>query len=75
MKDNYDFSKGLKNPYVDQLMTQVTINLANNVIEYFKEMSEKTGIPYQTLINMYLLGHRMGILGRSTAEMKMSLGC
>lgn len=55
MKDNYDFSKGLKNPYVDQLMTQVTINLANNVIEYFKEMSEKTGIPYQTLINMYLL--------------------
>ena len=55
MKDNYDFSKGLKNPYVDQLMTQVTINLANNVIEYFKEMSENTGIPYQTLINMYLL--------------------
>ena len=55
MKDNYDFSKGLKNPYFDQLMTQITINLANNVIEYFKEMSEKTGIPYQTLINMYLL--------------------
>lgn len=55
MKDNYDFSKGLKNPYVDQLMTQVTINLANNVIEYFKEVSEKTGIPYQALINMYLL--------------------
>lgn len=55
MKDHYDFSKGTKNPYAKQLKTQITINLANNVIEYFKKMSEQTGIPYQILINMYLL--------------------
>ena len=55
MKDNYDFSKGKKNPYTKLLKTQVTINLSNRVIEYFKEMSERTSIPYQTLINFCLL--------------------
>lgn len=57
MLDNYDI-KSLnprKNPYIDKAeKQQVTIRLDNNIIIYFKDMSEDTGIPYQTLINMYL---------------------
>ena len=30
------------------------MNLNINVIDYFKNMANGTGIPYQTLINMYL---------------------
>ena len=55
MKDHYDFSNGKKNPYTKLLKKQVTINLSEEVIDYFKEISEKTSIPYQTLINYYLL--------------------
>ena len=55
MKDHYDFSNAKKNPYNKLLKTQITINLNNEVIEYFKEMSLKTSIPYQTLINFCLL--------------------
>ena len=55
MTANYDFSKGKKNPYIKQLKKQVTINLSEEVLDYFKDLSEKTTIPYQTLINFYLL--------------------
>lgn len=55
MKKEYDFSKGKKNPYVSQLKKQITINLSVEVLDYFKEMSLETSIPYQSLINLYLL--------------------
>ena len=56
MKDEYDFSKmkSRKNPYVSKLKKQVTIRMGEDVISYFKEMSLETGIPYQSLINLYL---------------------
>jgi len=56
MKDEYDLSKfkRRKNPYAKRLKRQVTIRLGEDVIEYFKELSEETNIPYQTLINLYL---------------------
>lgn len=54
MKKEYDFSKGIKNPYTKKLKTRVSINFDNDVIEYFKKQSLKTGIPYQTLINLLL---------------------
>lgn len=54
VKKEYDFSKGRRNPYAAKLKRQVTIRLDNPTIEYFKQMSEETGIPYQTLINLYL---------------------
>ena len=54
MKKEYDFSKGRKNPYAAKLKRQVTIRLDIPTIEYFKEMAEESGIPYQTLINLYL---------------------
>ncbi|WP_405226766.1 BrnA antitoxin family protein [Lentisalinibacter sediminis] len=56
MKPEYDFSKmkSRKNPYAAKLKRQVTIRLGEDVIDYFKAMSEETGIPYQSLINLYL---------------------
>ena len=55
MKNNYDFSKASKNPYSKLLKKQITINLNEEVLTYFKKMSEETSIPYQTLINFYLI--------------------
>ena len=55
MKKEYDFSKGTKNPYTKALKKQITINISEEVLDYFKELSNKTSIPYQTLINFYLL--------------------
>lgn len=54
MRDNYDFSGGVKNPYAAQLKKQVTINLDAETVDYFKKQAEETGIPYQKLINFYL---------------------
>jgi uncharacterized protein (DUF4415 family) len=56
MKSEYDFSKmkSRKNPYASKLKKPVTIRLGEDVIGYFKEMSEESGIPYQSLINLYL---------------------
>lgn len=54
MKDEYDFSSAKKNPYAQRLKKQITINLDSDVIEYFKTQSASSGIPYQTLINLYL---------------------
>lgn len=56
MKDEYDFSKmkSRKNPYAAKLKRPVTIRLGEDVIDYFKSMSEDSGIPYQSLINLYL---------------------
>ena len=56
MKKEYDFEsmKGKRNPYANRLKKQVTIRLGEDVIAYFKSMSEETGIPYQNLINLYL---------------------
>ena len=54
MRDEYDFSKAIKNPYASQLKKQITIRLDEESIDYFKSVSEDVGIPYQSLINMYL---------------------
>lgn len=54
MREEYDFSNARSNPYVKKTKKQITINLDESIIEYFKGLSEKMGIPYQTLINMYL---------------------
>ena len=55
MKKEYDFSKGKKNPYSKLLKKQITINLSEEVLDYFKMLSEETSVPYQTLINFYLI--------------------
>lgn len=54
MKKDYDFSQSVKNPYLKKLKKQVTIRLEDEVVDYFKKLAEETGIPYQSLINLYL---------------------
>jgi len=54
MRESYDFSKSVKNPYAKQLKKQITIRIDEDAISYFKTMAEKKGIPYQSLINLYL---------------------
>ena len=54
MRTEYDFSKASKNPYAGRLKQRVTIRLDQATITYFKELAAETGIPYQTLINLYL---------------------
>ncbi len=56
MREHYDFSKmkGKKNPYTKYLKQPVTMRLDKDSIAYFKGLAEESGIPYQTLINLYL---------------------
>ena len=56
MKAQYDFSKmrSRKNPYASKLKKPVTMRLSEDVIEYFKGMAQEAGVPYQSLINLYL---------------------
>jgi uncharacterized protein (DUF4415 family) len=54
MRNEYDFSKARKNPYSSQLKKPITIRLDEDSIAYFKKISEEIGIPYQSLINLYL---------------------
>ncbi len=54
MRKEYDFSAARKNPYAAQLKKQITIRLDEDSITYFKTISEDVGIPYQSLINLYL---------------------
>jgi len=53
MKEEYDLSKmkTRPNPYAKRLKKQVTLRIGQDVIDYFKGLSEKTGVPYQSLIN------------------------
>ncbi|MCR6570396.1 BrnA antitoxin family protein [Campylobacter insulaenigrae] len=54
-KKEIDFKNAIRNPYVNkESKRQITINLNGNVIDYFKEMAKKKGVPYQILINIFL---------------------
>jgi predicted DNA binding CopG/RHH family protein len=72
MRKEYDFSKAERNPYATRLKKQITIRLDNHTIKYFKRLARETGIPYQTLINLYLRecaasGKKLSFSWRSTA--------
>ena len=54
MRKEYDFTEARKNPYESLLKKQITIRLDEDSIGYFKGISEQVGIPYQSLINLYL---------------------
>lgn len=56
MREHYDFSKmkARKNPYLKFLKQPVTIRLDRGAVAYFKSLARETGIPYQSLINLYL---------------------
>lgn len=69
MRDHYDFTKmkGRKNPYTKLLKQPVTMRLDKDTVAYFKALSEQMGIPYQSLINLYL---RDCAINQRTLEMK-----
>jgi len=54
MREEYDFKKSIKNPYAKKFKKAISIRLDEPTIDYFKQMSKETGIPYQNLINLYL---------------------
>lgn len=54
MRKEYDFSKAKKNPYAKKLKSRTTIRLDDEIIDYFQKLAKKSGVPYQTLINLYL---------------------
>ena len=54
MREQYDFSNAKRNLYAKKLKKQITINIDADTVDYFKKQSETSGIPYQTLINLYL---------------------
>lgn len=54
MRREYSFSRAKKNPYSRMIKRQVTIRLDEETVEYFKKMAKEDGVPYQTLINLYL---------------------
>lgn len=54
MRDEYDFSDAIKNPFAKRLKKSVTIRLELSTLTYFKALAEESGIRYQSLINLYL---------------------
>ncbi len=54
MRKEYDFSDSIQNPYAKKLKKAISIRLDQDTIDYFKSLSEESGIPYQNLINLYL---------------------
>ena len=54
MREEYDFSNSIKNPYAQKEKKQISINIEIDTIAYFKSLAKKVGIPYQNLINSYL---------------------
>jgi uncharacterized protein (DUF4415 family) len=56
MKSEYDLSKmkARKNPYASKLKRPVSMRLSEDVVAYFKHMADEAGVPYQSLINLYL---------------------
>ena len=54
MRKEYDFTRGRRNPYAARPKRVVTIRLDEETVAYFKALSAQIGLPYQTLINLYL---------------------
>lgn len=54
MREEYDFSQSVQNPYAKKVKKQISLNIEADTIEYFKQLAIKLGLPYQTLINSYL---------------------
>lgn len=56
VKEEYDI-KALnprRNPYAKAVKKPITMNVSVMTIDYFKNMSDESGIPYQVLMNYYL---------------------
>lgn len=55
MKKEYDFSKAIRNPYVDKNFAQnISVALDKKTMKYVKEMAEKKGVGIARVINILL---------------------
>lgn len=54
MRNKYDFSKAIKNPYAKNLKKPISIRIDEDVIAYFKKIADDVGVSYQALMNLYL---------------------
>ena len=54
MRKEYDFSKAIRNPYAKHLKRQLTIRIDLSTVAYFQFLANQVGLPYQSLINLYL---------------------
>ena len=70
MKKEYDFKKAKRGPVVrPKGKSRITIYLDDEVIERFREMADKSGSGYQTMINEALreyLGKSSGPIDEET---------
>lgn len=54
MPAEVDFSESTPNPYLGRVRRRITINIDAENVDYFKAEAARTGVPYQTIINLYL---------------------
>ncbi|NJL88938.1 MAG: antitoxin [Coleofasciculaceae cyanobacterium SM2_1_6] len=54
MKDEYDFTKSVQNPYSKKLKQKVSIQIEQGIVDYFEDLAKETGLSSQSLINLYL---------------------
>lgn len=55
MRAEYDFTEARKNPYASKVRKAISIRLDTQALDYFKDLGDEIGMPYQSLINMYLM--------------------
>lgn len=54
MPAEVDFSDSVPNPYIGKARRRITINIDGGTVDYFKNEARRTGVPYQTIMNLYL---------------------
>lgn len=54
MKDEYDFSNGVRGRFYEPTKKSTTIRLDDDVILYFKKKASEEKVGYQTLMNAAL---------------------
>ena len=54
MRKEYNFKNGVRGRFSKTNKVQKTLRLDGDVIEFYKKLAAKEGIPYQSLINLTL---------------------
>lgn len=54
MKDEYDFTDGVRGRFYEPKKIPVSLRLDNDIILFFKKLASEKKVPYQTLINALL---------------------
>jgi predicted DNA binding CopG/RHH family protein len=56
MKKDDDFKNAKPDPHASQLKKIITIRIDQEILNYFRELAEETGLPYQSLIKLISKG-------------------